>query len=183
MSDNNHTIIGSFRNKEGRLFTIRIGICPICQKSYTYSMRPSKSKKFCSQACCGISRRGINNHKYKGGFTIKAGYRVICVDGIRKYEHRHVMEQHLGRPLLSTEVVHHKDHNRANNDISNLELLSSHSEHRKLHSTRYAGEFEKQCSFCNEIKLRTEFFKQKQRRDGDDSHRAECKSCYYIKYR
>jgi len=34
------------------------------------------------------------------------------------------MEQHLGRELTSEEVVHH---------IKNLQLLSSKSEHRKLH--------------------------------------------------
>lgn len=44
-------------------------------------------------------------------------------------EHRHVMEQHLGRFLTPAEVVHHKDHNPANNAISNLELYASQSEH------------------------------------------------------
>jgi hypothetical protein len=33
------------------------------------------------------------------------------------------MEQKLGRPLAKGEVVHHRDHNRLNNDPSNLELL------------------------------------------------------------
>jgi HNH endonuclease len=37
-------------------------------------------------------------------------------------EHRFVMQNHLGRPLLRTETVHHKDGNRANNAIENLEL-------------------------------------------------------------
>lgn len=42
-------------------------------------------------------------------------------------EHRYVMQQHLGRPLLKSETVHHLDGSRANNDISNLELwVSSH---------------------------------------------------------
>jgi len=38
------------------------------------------------------------------------------------FEHRLVMEQHLGRYLLPTEIVHHRDSNRQNNDISNLEM-------------------------------------------------------------
>lgn len=37
-------------------------------------------------------------------------------------EHRFVMEQIIGRPLLKTENVHHKDGNRANNAPENLEL-------------------------------------------------------------
>lgn len=43
------------------------------------------------------------------------------------------MEQHLGRKLRSDEIVHHKDHNRANNDISNLEIMTR-AEHTRLHA-------------------------------------------------
>lgn len=47
-------------------------------------------------------------------------------------EHRLVMEQHLGRYLLPTEVVHHIDNNPSNNAIENLQLFSSQSEHIRL---------------------------------------------------
>lgn len=39
-------------------------------------------------------------------------------------EHRYVMQCHVGRPLLRKETVHHKDGNRENNDLENLELRS-----------------------------------------------------------
>lgn len=54
------------------------------------------------------------------------------------YEHRFIMEQHLGRFLLSTEIVHHKDKNKLNNDISNLELHSSIAEHKKEHRSVFS---------------------------------------------
>lgn len=55
-------------------------------------------------------------------------------------KHTYVMEQHLGRYLLPNEVVHHIDENKHNNDISNLQLLSS-LEHRKLHGKKAYNHF------------------------------------------
>ena len=43
--------------------------------------------------------------------------------------HRLVMEEHLGRYLKPSEVVHHIDGNPANNDISNLQLFANNQEH------------------------------------------------------
>lgn len=48
-------------------------------------------------------------------------------------EHRLIMAEHLGRPLLRSEIVHHKDEDDTNNYIDNLELMSSQSLHASLH--------------------------------------------------
>lgn len=51
-------------------------------------------------------------------------------------EHRLVVEESLGRFLKDDEVVHHKDRKRANNDIDNLEIKTSHSEHMEEHKQK-----------------------------------------------
>lgn len=58
--------------------------------------------------------------KGKWGYT-----RVRLSDGAIVLAHRHIMECHIGRKLRSGEVVHHKDQDRSNNCIANLELLNA----------------------------------------------------------
>jgi len=54
----------------------------------------------------------------------KQKYRVL--------EHRKVIEEHLWRLLKDDEIIHHKDKNKLNNSINNLEIMTS-VEHSKLH--------------------------------------------------
>lgn len=49
-------------------------------------------------------------------------------------EHRYVMEKHLGRLLLKTEVIHHLDGCKSNNIIDNLIVCSSAKEHNIIHT-------------------------------------------------
>jgi len=48
-------------------------------------------------------------------------------------KHRFVMEQHIGRYLKPTEIVHHINKNRQDNSIENLILFPSNSAHIKFH--------------------------------------------------
>lgn len=64
---------------------------------------------------------------------ILKSYKCVSVKGKGQRLHRLVMENHLGRKLLPSEIVHHIDENKFNNDISNLELHSRQS-HARLHS-------------------------------------------------
>ena len=49
-------------------------------------------------------------------------------------KHRWMMEQHLGRKLTRSEIVHHKDENTLNNakDLSNFEIVTRKN-HAKIH--------------------------------------------------
>jgi hypothetical protein len=98
--------------------------------------RPHKAKGY----CFGHYRHLLNGHeprpirpiRPKGEGTINSdGYRLVVRKGHpsaqkdgRIPEHRLVMEEHLGRQLFPDETVHHKNGERADNRIENLELWS-----------------------------------------------------------
>lgn len=64
---------------------------------------------------------------------------------------RVIMEQILGRPLLKTEDVHHKDENPLNNNPDNLEVID-HIKHTSAHSTKFHFEDkEMECPACGKI--------------------------------
>lgn len=115
-----------------------------------------KSKRFQYGHSLRVNeQKGDKNPNWNGGQTItKLGYSMTLAPNhpfVNKMRyvmtHRLIMEKHLGRYLDPKEVVHHIDGNKLNNDISNLELLTSQNHHCQIHSTIDMSN--RTCSICN----------------------------------
>lgn len=86
--------------------------------------------KYCSLSCTGRAAHATQFKKRRGFHIDKSGYVILNPPGrtrensYQQPEHRAVMEATLGRRLLSTETVHHKNGVRHDNRPENLELWS-----------------------------------------------------------
>ena len=89
--------------------------------------------------CLRCFQLGPRHHNWKGGKTTDGYFMVLSRNHPNAdkqgyvLEHRLVMESHIGRTLLKTEVVHHINGDKKDNRIENLMLFNNHSEHAKHH--------------------------------------------------
>lgn len=114
--------------------------CDICNNEFKVNHRNIKRRKtrLCRRCLLSHSLKKrmewFDNNSKKMTITTK-GY-IYVKDGneIHGYilNHRKVMSEFLKRPLKKSEVVHHIDHDRTNNDISNL-WLTDNIGHRVAH--------------------------------------------------
>jgi hypothetical protein len=73
--------------------------------------------------------KGFNHPHWQGrGWLNLSGYRVITKpSGGQIYEHRDVMQKHLGRSLSKDEHVHHINGDKSDNSIENLQVMDGKS--------------------------------------------------------
>ena len=102
----------------------RIFKCLNCDKDI---IDKKPGTKYCSRSCSS-SKYQADHQIYKNGDKIKntQGYIKIKIDGKWVLEHRYVIEQSIGRKLHKQERVHHKNGNRSDNRLENLELWAIH---------------------------------------------------------
>ena len=113
---------------------------------YALKINPN-SKFYCNKWCAMVGARE-SFRPLQESIVSNSGYRMI-----RKPEHpfvnsnnqvpysRLVMEKSLGRVLQPGETVHHKDGDKLNDELTNLEIMNS-KEHRRSHVRRdFYGRF------------------------------------------
>ena len=83
--------------------------------------------------------KGKDSPNWKGGRELtKAGYVRLWISRTeRVLEHRQLMEEHLGRKLAESEVVHHINGKNADNRIANLQLTTFSEDILRHNLARY----------------------------------------------
>ena len=115
----------------------KITECSVCNNTCPQRLDALNNKRaYCTKQCQKYMQTDMNQRKsYKDGWRLKSnGYIMKRIwddryKGEWVYQHRYVMEQHLGRELLANEQVHHIDCDKTNNNINNLWLcnISNHA--------------------------------------------------------
>lgn len=79
------------------------------------------------------------------------GYERVSIDkNKRVLVHRYVMEQHLGKKLTKDEHIHHKNGNKLDNRLENLQIVSQ-LEHNLVHKRKFIY-----CPTCGSAQFKKE---------------------------
>ncbi len=114
------------------------GFCKISMKVHRSRIKQNKlSYICCSHECrsklmsCGNAGYGFKKTFKDLGYKTYYRYKIKTVNGLRIYEHRWVMQEHIGRILQKNEFIHHINGDTKDNRIENLMIVNS-SSHGKI---------------------------------------------------
>lgn len=108
-----------------------LGVCELCgqrlSRKRIAGLQSNRSRRlYCSRECSKSALSGDQHPAWKGGEIVNGGgYVMVRRDGAYTQKHRAVIESHLGRKLHKWETVHHKNGDRKDNRLENLELMGS----------------------------------------------------------
>lgn len=106
-------------------------VCEHCQTSFNVTpTRAERGARFCSAACYA-ARRNVVTWRIR-----RDGYVQLTGGGLNVLEHRFVMERLLDRKLAKHEHVHHRNGDKSDNRLENLELLDIGDHTREHHPGR-----------------------------------------------
>lgn len=97
-----------------------------CSNPIKIGIRAGNPVRFtmCNEHYAEICKRANVRRRTEDRYIDKDGYIQVRYEGLMVGEHRVMMQQKLGRKLIKHESVHHKNGDRQDNRLSNLELWS-----------------------------------------------------------
>lgn len=129
--------------------------CQECGKERQSVATSIYENPLCRQCWLKKPSSGANRYNWKGGRSVKKNGYVMILAKKHPYaksngyvfEHRLVMEKHLGRYLVPGEEVHHKNRVHDDNRLENLVLTTSREHRHKYHQEN------RKCTLCDKKHL------------------------------